>query len=220
MENHFLSLYYMFPVSQPDPEKEYDDADDLQEGDRFAEKQEGEEEGGGELAGREKTAEAGGDVRHPAAKEERREEDTKEGEGNSVGKDRGKMRRRYRKVGRQKEENHHERAAYHEGAFCDRMDASPDAVHAEKARGVGNRGGKSPKHADGEGKGGSASYHARGQYSACKDDRDGKETDAGGLLTSDHALGERAEPDGLEKEDDGERSGQSLQRAVVEHGGA
>ena len=155
----------MFPVSQPDPEKEYDDADDLQEGDRFAEKQEGEEEGGGELAGREKTAEAGGDVRHPAAKEERREEDTEEGEGNSVGKDRGKMRRRYRKVGRQKEENHHERAAYHEGAFCDRMDASPDAVHAEKAGGVGNRGGKSPKHAGREGKGGSASDHACGQYS-------------------------------------------------------
>lgn len=91
-------------------------------------------------------------MRHPAAKEERREEDTEEGERNSVGKDRGKMRGRYRKVWRQKEENHHERAAYHEGAFGDGMDASPDAVHAEKAGGVGNRGSKSPKHADGEGK--------------------------------------------------------------------
>lgn len=58
------------------------------------------------------------------------------------------------------------------------------------------------------------------QYSACENDRDGKETDAGGHLPSDHALGERAEPDGLEKEDDGERSGQGLQRVVVEHGGA
>lgn len=109
------------------------------------------------------------------------------------------MRGRYRKVGRQKEENHHERAAYHECAFGDGMDASPDAVHTEKTGGVGNRGSKSPKHADGEGKGGSASDHARGQYSACEDDRDGKETDAGRLLTSDHALGERAEPDGLER---------------------
>ena len=220
LENHFLSLYYMFPVPQPDPEKDHDDADDLREGDRFAEKQEGEEEGGGELTGSEKTAEAGGDVRHPAAKEERREEDTEEGEGNSVGEDRGKMRGRYRQVGRQKEENHHERAAYHEGTFGDGMDASPDAVHAEKAGGVGNRGSKSPKHAGGEGKGGSASDHARPQYSACEDDRDGKETEAGGLLPSDHALGERAEPDGLEKEDDGERSRQGLQRVVVEHGGA
>ena len=130
------------------------------------------------------------------------------------------MRGRYRQVGRQKEENHHERAAYHEGAFGDGMDASSDAVHAEKAGGVGNRGSKSPKHTGGEGKGGSASDHARTQYSACKDDRDGKETEAGGLLPSDHAFGERAEPDGLEKEDDGERSGQGLQRAVVEHGGA
>lgn len=109
------------------------------------------------------------------------------------------MRGRYRKVGSQKEENHHERAADHEGAFGDGMDASPDAVHAEKTSGVGNRGSQSPKHADGEGEGGSASDHARGHYSACEDDRDGKETDAGGLLPSDHALGERAEPDGLER---------------------